>query len=71
MKVEEAVKVIESVAPDDPVTTAFLVILENLREEECDTALVGGLSSEDRAYNCGRAAAITDAKEYFTGIITK
>jgi hypothetical protein len=51
-----------SVSDEHPVLAAFLQILSDTAEDENRTAIVPNLSAEDRAYNCGRAAAIQDLR---------
>ena len=49
-----------SVSDEHPVIAAFLQIIADTAEDESRSAIMPNLSAEDRAYNCGRAAAIQD-----------
>jgi len=49
-----------SVSDEHPVIAAFLQIIADTVEDEGRSAIMPNLSAEDRAYNCGRAAAIQD-----------
>ncbi len=49
-----------SVSNEHPVMAAFLQIVADSAEDETRSAILPNLSAEDRAYNCGRAAAIQD-----------
>jgi hypothetical protein len=52
-----------SVSDDHPVMRAMLHILDSQAMDEVMSAVLPGLSSEDRAYNCGRAASIKDLSD--------
>ena len=51
-----------SVSDEHPVIAAFLQILGDTSDDESRSAILPNLSAEDRAYNCGRAAAIQDLR---------
>jgi hypothetical protein len=51
-----------SVSDEHPVIAAFLQILGDTADDESRSAILPNLSAEDRAYNCGRAAAIQDLR---------
>ncbi len=57
---EEQLKEALSVSDEHPVIKAFLQIIAEQDEVETLAGLMPNLSAEDRAYNCGRAAAIKD-----------
>lgn len=57
---EEQLKEALSVSDEHPVIKAFLQIIAEQDEAETLAGLMPNLSAEDRAYNCGRAAAIKD-----------
>lgn len=57
---EEQLKEALSVSDEHPVIRAFLQIIAEQDEVETLAGLMPNLSAEDRAYNCGRAAAIKD-----------
>lgn len=57
---EEQLKEALSVSDEHPVIRAFLQIIAEQDEVETLAGLMPNLSPEDRAYNCGRAAAIKD-----------
>lgn len=56
-KIEEAFK---ALGQDDPVVQALRQVLADFVADESRAALLPDLNAEARAYNCGRAAAITD-----------
>ena len=49
-----------SVSNEHPVIAAFLQIIADATDDEIRSAVMPNLSSEDRAFNCGRVAAIQD-----------
>lgn len=51
-----------SVSDEHPVIASFLQILGDTADDESRSAILPNLSAEDRAYNCGRAAAIQDLR---------
>ena len=51
-----------SVSDEHPVIAAFLQILDDTADDESRSAILPNLSAEDRADNCGRAAAIQDLR---------
>lgn len=57
---EEQLKEALSVSDEHPVIKAFLQIISDQEESEMLAGILPNLSAEDRAYNCGRAAAIKD-----------
>ena len=56
-KIEESFK---ALGQDDPVVQALRQVLADFVADESRAALLPDLNAEARAYNCGRAAAITD-----------
>ena len=61
---EEQLKEALSISDDHPVIKAFLQIIADQDEAETLAGIMPNLSPEDRAYNCGRAAAIKDLGSY-------
>lgn len=57
---EEELKLALSVADNHPVMAAFLQIIKDKLEDEMFSAILANLTAEDRAYNCGRAAALQE-----------
>lgn len=57
---EEELKEALSVSDDHPVMKAVLHLLDSQAIDEVMSAVQPALTSEDRAYNCGRAASIKD-----------
>ena len=57
---DEQLKEALSVSDEHPVIKAFLQIIAEQEESEVLAGILPNLSAEDRAYNCGRAAAIKD-----------
>jgi len=57
---DEQLKEALSVSDEHPVIKAFLQLIREQEESEVLAGILPNLSSEDRAYNCGRAAAIKD-----------
>ncbi len=51
-----------SVSDEHPVMAAFLQIIGDKVEDEMLSAILANLTAEDRAYNCGRAAALQELK---------
>lgn len=56
-KIEESFK---ALGQDEPVVQALRQVLADFVADESRAALLPDLNAEARAYNCGRAAAITD-----------
>ena len=61
---EEQLKEALSISDEHPVIQAFLQIIADQDEAETLAGIMPNLSAEDRAYNCGRAAAIKDLGSY-------
>ena len=61
---EEKLKIALSVSDDHPVMQAILQVLKDTEEQEVNACVLPNLLAEDRAYNCGRAAAIKDLGAY-------
>ena len=57
---EEQLKESLMVANDHPVLLAFLQIIADQEESDVLASIIPNLTAEDRAYNCGRAAALKD-----------
>ena len=57
---EEQLVLALSVSDEHPVMAAFLQIIGEKVEEEMFSAILANLTAEDRAYNCGRAAALQE-----------
>ena len=49
-----------SVSDEHPVVKAFMQILDETLHSEVAYGIQPNLTAEDRAYNCGRAAAVKD-----------
>ena len=62
MKLDDAIAQIKASSPDDPMYAAIMTVLADAYEEETVHALAPHVSNEERAYNCGRASSILDAK---------
>ena len=46
----------------EPVVKALRQVLDDLIADEVSAAINSALTAEARAYNCGRAAALSDAR---------
>ena len=57
---EEQLKEALMVANDHLVLLAFLQIIADQEESDVLAGIMPNLTAEDRAYNCGRAAALKD-----------
>ncbi len=57
---EEELKLAMSVSDEHPVMAAFMQIIKDKLEDEMYSAILANLTAEDRAYNCGRAAALQE-----------
>ena len=68
MTTEQINVAIRSAGPDDPLFVALMTLLDEQLVGETTTALMPSLTPEDRAYNCGRAASLTDLRSEILGI---
>jgi hypothetical protein len=57
-----------SVSDDHPIIAAFLQIIADATEDDIRSAVMPNLSSEDRAFNCGRVAAIQDLSLFISSL---
>ena len=62
MKLADAISFIKAASPDDQMYLAIMTVINDAYDEETIHALAPSVSNDDRAYNCGRASAILDAK---------
>ena len=57
---ERILETIISASETDPLFVSFMTIAEQQLEDEQAASMSPDLTSESRAYNCGRASAIYD-----------
>lgn len=60
MTEEKLKEVFISNSETSQVYTAFMFVTERLFEDSVAASIVPSLNDNDRAYNCGRASAISD-----------
>lgn len=60
-KMEEAFKALRQ---DEPVVQALRQVLADFIADEVSAAINSNLTAEGRAYNCGRAASLSDLRSF-------
>lgn len=60
-KIEEILK---SLGADEPIVQALRQVFADFIADEVSAAINSNLTAEGRAYNCGRAASVSDLRSF-------
>jgi hypothetical protein len=61
---EKLEEILKSCSGTEPLVQAFRQILDNQIADEVSAAIDSRLVGEGRAYNCGRAASLSDLRSF-------